>query len=51
MIEAKQLAVSRTDPQIILKHLQNSYSMVKSENKEQIDLPFGKGGGGVSNVD
>ncbi len=44
VIEAKQLAVSRTDPQIILEHLQNSYSVVKSENKEQTDLPFGMGG-------
>jgi len=46
VIEAKQLAVSRTDPQIILEHLQNSYSVVKSENKEQTDLPFGMGGRG-----
>jgi len=46
VIEAKQLAVSKTDPQIILEHLQNSYSVVKSENKEQTDLPFGRGGGG-----
>jgi DNA repair exonuclease SbcCD nuclease subunit len=42
VIEAKQLAVSKTDPQIILEHLQNSYSVVKSENT---DLPFGRGGG------
>ena len=48
VIEAKQLAVSKTDPQIILEHLQSSYSVVKSENKEQTDLPFGRGGGGGS---
>ena len=51
VIEAKQLAVSRTDPQIILEHLQNSYSVVKSENKEQTDLPFGRSGAGRANVD
>nr|QNO46844.1 3',5'-cyclic adenosine monophosphate phosphodiesterase CpdA [Methanosarcinales archaeon ANME-2c ERB4] len=46
VIEAKQLAVSKTDPQIILEHLQNSYSVIKSENKEQTDLPFSRGGRG-----
>lgn len=57
VIEAKQLAVSRTDPQIILEHLQNSYSVVKSENKEQTDLLFDMGGrdgrseAGVADVD
>ena len=46
VIEAKQLAVSKTDPQIILEHLQSSYSVIKSENKEQTDLPFSRGGRG-----
>ncbi|MEA1944761.1 MAG: exonuclease SbcCD subunit D [Euryarchaeota archaeon] len=47
IIETKQHAVTGTGPQIILEHLQNSYDAVKIKNKEQIDLPFGRGGADV----
>ncbi len=47
VIEAKQLAVTGTDPQIILERLQSSFDVVSGGNREQIgqtDLPFGRGG-------
>ena len=47
VIEAKQLAVTGTDPQIILERLQGSFNVVSGGNREQTgqtDLPFGRGG-------
>ena len=47
VIEAKQLAVTGTDPQTILERLQDSFDAVSGGNREQTgqtDLPFGRGG-------
>ena len=47
VIEAKQLAVTGTDPQTILERLQGSFDAVSGGNLEQTgqtDLPFGRGG-------
>jgi len=47
VIEAKQLAVTGTDPQTILERLQGSFDAVSGGNREpigQTDLPFGRGG-------
>ncbi len=47
VIEAKQLAVTGTDPQTILERLQGSFDVVSGGNREQTgqtDLPFGRGG-------
>ena len=51
VIEAKQLAVTGTDPRIILERMKNSYGVVKPKNKKQIDLPFGRGGTGAGGTD
>ncbi|MEA1908822.1 MAG: exonuclease SbcCD subunit D [Euryarchaeota archaeon] len=47
VIEAKQLAVTGTDPQTILERLQGSFDTVRGGNRGQTgqtDLPFGRGG-------
>jgi exonuclease SbcD len=50
IIEAKQLAVTGTDPEIILERLQGSFDAVRGENegsmgqRGQTDLPFGRAG-------
>ncbi len=57
VIEAKQLAVTGTDPQVILERLQGSFDVVSGEGRKQTgqtDLPFGRGGAdrtGDSDVD
>ena len=45
IIEAKQLAVTGTDPEIILERLQGSFDAISGEDgqSEQTDLPFGIG--------
>ena len=46
IIEAKQLAVTGTDPETILERLQGSFDAIRGEDggSEQTDLPFGSGG-------
>lgn len=50
IIEAKQLAVTGTDPEIILERLQGSFDAIRGEDgqSEQTDLPFGRGGADVN---
>ena len=50
IIEAKQLAVTGTDPEIILERLQGSFDATRGDDGQsgQTDLPFGRGGADVN---